>query len=122
MLPFRRARKKPSAQVVADVPVIFVAFDVPTPELRDQALSVMLDEGVLGLASGDQAIRFRPALSLTLDEAGEGLASGRIRLAFHAMKVPSSTTAVSPRVPAAASKPEEMKRSAVSTTPCSGSA
>jgi acetylornithine/succinyldiaminopimelate/putrescine aminotransferase len=33
----------------------------------------MLDSDVLGLASGDRAIRFRPNLALTQEEADEGL-------------------------------------------------
>ncbi len=52
---------------------MFVAFDLPDGETRDQTLKAMLDADVLGLASGDRAIRFRPNLALTRDEADEGL-------------------------------------------------
>ena len=52
---------------------MFVAFDLPDSETRDRTLKAMLDADVLGLASGDAAIRFRPSLSLTESEADEGL-------------------------------------------------
>ena len=52
---------------------MFVAFDLPDSETRDATLKAMLDTDVLGLASGDRAIRFRPNLALTEAEADEGL-------------------------------------------------
>ena len=52
---------------------MFVAFDLPDGETRDLTLKAMLDTDVLGLASGDRAIRFRPNLALTQEEADEGL-------------------------------------------------
>jgi len=52
---------------------LFVAFDLPDGETRDLILKAMLDADVLGLASGDRAIRFRPSLALTETEADEGL-------------------------------------------------
>jgi 4-aminobutyrate aminotransferase-like enzyme len=33
----------------------------------------MIEVGVMGLSSGEKAIRFRPPLSLSRDEAAEGL-------------------------------------------------
>jgi L-lysine 6-transaminase len=52
---------------------LFVAFDLPDGETRDRALGLMAREGVLGLASGEHAIRFRPPVSLSRDEASEGI-------------------------------------------------
>jgi L-lysine 6-transaminase len=52
---------------------LFVAFDLPDGDIRDQTLKSMLDADVLGLASGERSIRFRPNLALTMDEADEGL-------------------------------------------------
>ena len=52
---------------------MMVAFDLPDPKTRDAVLGEMVEVGVMGLASGVQAIRFRPPLSLSPDEAAEGL-------------------------------------------------
>ncbi len=52
---------------------LFVAFDLPDGETRDSTLKAMLETDVLGLASGDRAIRFRPNLALTEKEADEGI-------------------------------------------------
>jgi L-lysine 6-transaminase len=53
---------------------LFIAFDLPTPELRDQVWKELYDRGLLVLKSGERAIRFRPALDITaqvVDEAME---------------------------------------------------
>ncbi len=52
---------------------VFVAFDLPDGEARGKVLGTMLDLGVLGLASGAHAIRFRPALNLNSEDAAEAL-------------------------------------------------
>ena len=52
---------------------MFVAFDLPDGDTRDRLLETMLAADVLGLASGDRAVRFRPSLTLTQGEADEGL-------------------------------------------------
>ncbi|MEJ2085267.1 MAG: aminotransferase class III-fold pyridoxal phosphate-dependent enzyme [Acidobacteriota bacterium] len=52
---------------------MFLAFDLPDGETRARMLKAMMDADLLGLASGEHAIRFRPCLSLTIDEADEGL-------------------------------------------------
>jgi len=52
---------------------MFLAFDLPSTELRGRALKALNDHDVLGLASGHRAIRFRPALNLTAEDADEGL-------------------------------------------------
>ncbi|MDX1643313.1 MAG: L-lysine 6-transaminase [Thermoanaerobaculia bacterium] len=52
---------------------LFVAFDLPTHEERERLLRLMYEADVLGLRSGQRAIRFRPALNLSSDDAREGL-------------------------------------------------
>ena len=52
---------------------MFLAFDLPSSQLRDRALDALNSIDLLGLASGAQAIRFRPPLSMTAEEADEGL-------------------------------------------------
>ncbi|MDN5790433.1 MAG: L-lysine 6-transaminase [Micrococcales bacterium] len=55
---------------------LMCAFDLPSGEARDTALRRLRDEGrVLALASGERAIRFRPALSVTQEDLGFGLAA-----------------------------------------------
>ncbi|MEO8275849.1 MAG: L-lysine 6-transaminase [Thermoanaerobaculia bacterium] len=51
----------------------FVAFDLPDAETRNRTLKALNDSDVLGLASGDRAIRMRPPLILSRTEADEGL-------------------------------------------------
>jgi L-lysine 6-transaminase len=52
---------------------LFLAFDLPDADSRRRALAALLDADVLGLASGERAIRMRPPLVLSIDEADEGL-------------------------------------------------
>ena len=52
---------------------LFIAFDLPDKETRDRTLSACLENGLIALASGVSAIRFRPALNLTREEADEGV-------------------------------------------------
>jgi L-lysine 6-transaminase len=52
---------------------LFIAFDLPDKAMRDRALAACLENGLMGLASGASAIRFRPHLILTRDEADEGV-------------------------------------------------
>jgi L-lysine 6-transaminase len=51
---------------------LFLALDLPDKTTRDRALAACLDNGLIALASGAAAIRFRPALTLSRDEADEG--------------------------------------------------
>ncbi|HEY6930746.1 MAG TPA: L-lysine 6-transaminase [Thermoanaerobaculia bacterium] len=51
---------------------LFLALDLPDKTTRDRALSACLENGLIALASGAAAIRFRPALNLSRDEADEG--------------------------------------------------
>jgi L-lysine 6-transaminase len=52
---------------------LFIAFDLPDKETRDRTLSACLENGLIALASGAAAIRFRPALNLSREEADEGV-------------------------------------------------
>jgi L-lysine 6-transaminase len=53
---------------------LFIAFDLPDSETRDELWKGLFDQGVLVLKSGERAIRFRPALDISaqvVDEAME---------------------------------------------------
>ena len=52
---------------------LFCALDLPDKAMRDRALAACLENGMIGLASGYSAMRFRPALNLSRDEADEGV-------------------------------------------------
>lgn len=52
---------------------MFLAFDLPDGDTRDKALAAFLDAGVLGLASGERAVRFRPPLNLMREQVEDGL-------------------------------------------------
>jgi L-lysine 6-transaminase len=68
-------------ELAEDLPVLsnvrgrglFVAFDLPDKETRDRTQTACLDNGLITLASGASAIRFRPPLNLSRDEADEGV-------------------------------------------------
>jgi L-lysine 6-transaminase len=68
-------------ELAEDLPVLsnvrgrglFVAFDLPDKETRDRTQAACLDNGLMTLASGASAIRFRPPLNLSRDEADEGV-------------------------------------------------
>jgi L-lysine 6-transaminase len=52
---------------------LFLAFDLPDGESRKRVLEALLAADVLGLASGERAVRMRPPLVLSIEEADEGL-------------------------------------------------
>jgi len=52
---------------------LMAAFDLPSGELRDNALKAFMARDVMVLASGHRSARFRPALNLSMDEAQEGI-------------------------------------------------
>jgi L-lysine 6-transaminase len=52
---------------------LILALDLPDTATRNRALSACLDHGLMALASGFNAIRFRPALNLSASEADEGV-------------------------------------------------
>ena len=68
-------------EVASEIPAIsnvrgrglFVAFDLPDKETRDRTQAACLENGLITLASGAAAIRFRPALNLSREEADEGV-------------------------------------------------
>jgi L-lysine 6-transaminase len=62
---------------------MFLAIDLPDGELRRQALAAFNQADVLGLASGERAVRFRPPVSLTEAEADEALR--RVEKALHSV-------------------------------------
>jgi L-lysine 6-transaminase len=59
---------------------LFIAFDLPDKALRDRTLAACLEHGLIGLASGASAIRFRPSLALSKEEANEGVEKLRAAL------------------------------------------
>lgn len=52
---------------------LMIAFDLPTPELRDRARRKIVEIGLLLLPCGVRSIRFRPPLNLSAAEADAGL-------------------------------------------------
>jgi len=52
---------------------LMIAFDLPSPELRDRAHEALFGNGLLLLTCGVRSIRFRPALNLTAGDASRGL-------------------------------------------------
>jgi L-lysine 6-transaminase len=52
---------------------LMCAFDLPSADVRDQALQAFLDNDVMVLSSGHRSARFRPPLNLSMEEAAEGI-------------------------------------------------
>jgi L-lysine 6-transaminase len=52
---------------------LMAAFDLPSGEIRENALRAFMAHDVMVLASGHQSARFRPPLNLSMDEAAEGI-------------------------------------------------
>jgi L-lysine 6-transaminase len=52
---------------------LMIAFDLPSPELRDRAQEAVIANGLLLLKCGVRSIRFRPPLNLGAAEAEAGL-------------------------------------------------
>lgn len=52
---------------------LMMAFDLPSTEVRDQALGAMKQEGLLALVCGDRTIRFRPHLAVTAKDIDKSL-------------------------------------------------
>ncbi len=52
---------------------LFIAFDLPDGAMRDQLWKALYKAGVMGLKSGERAIRFRPALDITAEVADEAM-------------------------------------------------
>ncbi|HEY3353455.1 MAG TPA: L-lysine 6-transaminase [Polyangia bacterium] len=47
---------------------VMCAFDLPSPDIRDQARKAIFEAGTLMLGCGQNAMRFRPALNITAKE------------------------------------------------------
>ena len=62
---------------------LFLAVDLPDNETRQKALASLVDYDMLGLASGQRSIRFRPPLILETQQAGEAL--DRLERTFKAL-------------------------------------
>jgi L-lysine 6-transaminase len=52
---------------------LMCAFDLPSGDVRDAALTAFMAHDVMVLSSGHRSARFRPPLNLSMDEAGEGI-------------------------------------------------
>lgn len=52
---------------------LFIAFDLPDAETRDEAWRRLYDDGLLVLKSGERTIRFRPALDITAEVGDEAM-------------------------------------------------
>src|SRR4030095_4193902 len=78
------AAESPGVVTIVRGPGLFLAFDLPDKATRDRTLAACLENGLMGLASGANAIRFRPHLVLTKDEADEGVR--KLRRALSAAK------------------------------------
>jgi L-lysine 6-transaminase len=52
---------------------LFLAFDLPNPQLREEMWKGLFDMGILTLRSGESSIRFRPALDMTADVVEEAI-------------------------------------------------
>jgi L-lysine 6-transaminase len=52
---------------------LFLAFDLPDPETRDEYWKGLFDRGALVLKSGERAIRFRPALDISTEVVDEAM-------------------------------------------------
>jgi L-lysine 6-transaminase len=52
---------------------LFIAFDLTDKAMRDRTLAASLEHGLMALASGVNAIRFRPHLILSREDADEGV-------------------------------------------------
>jgi L-lysine 6-transaminase len=52
---------------------LFLALDLPDKQTREHVLASCLENGLIAMASGQSAIRFRPPLNLSHEEADEGV-------------------------------------------------
>lgn len=52
---------------------LMAAFDLPSGEVRDAALTAFMAHDVMVLSSGHRSARFRPPLNLSMEEAAEGI-------------------------------------------------
>ncbi|MBN1854158.1 MAG: L-lysine 6-transaminase [Pirellulales bacterium] len=68
---------------------LMCAFDLPSPEIRNQVIKACFDRELIILGSGTRTIRFRPALTVSKEIIDEGL--GILRQALKAVMEPPLT-------------------------------
>ena len=64
---------------------LFCAFDLPSSRTRDELASVLMDNKVIVLGSGDISIRFRPHLNIKTEEIDTGISA--IRKSLNKIKI-----------------------------------
>ncbi|MCK5256158.1 MAG: aminotransferase class III-fold pyridoxal phosphate-dependent enzyme, partial [Deltaproteobacteria bacterium] len=52
---------------------LMIAFDLPTPELRDALFKKVYSHDVIVLPCGTHSIRFRPPLNISVEEIDTGI-------------------------------------------------
>lgn len=52
---------------------LFIAFDLPNTDIREQVINQAMEEGLLLLRSGEKSIRFRPALNVPQEIIEKGI-------------------------------------------------
>ncbi len=62
---------------------LMLAFDLPSPQVRDQLISALWEDKTMVLPCGANSVRFRPFLDVTRDDAD--LAAGRIESALRSL-------------------------------------
>jgi L-lysine 6-transaminase len=60
---------------------LMAAFDLPSGDVRENALKAFMAHDVMVLSSGSRSARFRPPLNLSMEEAAEGIR--RMEKALH---------------------------------------
>jgi len=64
---------------------LFCAFDLPSSKSRDELASVLMDNKVIVLGSGERSIRFRPHLNIKIEEIDLGISA--IRKSLNKIKI-----------------------------------
>jgi len=64
---------------------LFCAFDLPSSKSRDELGSVLMDNKVIVLGSGERSIRFRPHLNIKIEEIDLGISA--IRKSLNKIKI-----------------------------------
>jgi len=64
---------------------LFCAFDLPNPNSRDNLASVLMENKVIVLGSGERSIRFRPHLNIKKEEIDIGISA--IRKSLNKIKI-----------------------------------
>jgi len=64
---------------------LFCAFDLPNSSVRDDLASVLMENKVIVLGSGERSIRFRPHLNIKIEEIDIGISA--IRKSLNKIKI-----------------------------------